>query len=105
ARQRPCHRGGGEGQAENTKGNAEGNTMKRIGFVVALAALLATVAAAQAETYPSHPITMMVGFPPGGPTDTLARILADGMKSSLGQTVVVETLSGASGTIATGRVV
>jgi tripartite-type tricarboxylate transporter receptor subunit TctC len=48
---------------------------------------------------------MMVGFPPGGPTDTLARILADGMKSALGQTIIVETLSGASGTIATGRVV
>jgi len=79
--------------------------MKRAGFVVAFAAFLATVAAAQGQTYPSHPITMMVGFPPGGPTDTLARILADGMKSALGQTIIVETLSGASGTIATGRVV
>jgi tripartite-type tricarboxylate transporter receptor subunit TctC len=58
-----------------------------------------------AETYPSHPITMMVGFPPGGPTDALARLLADGMKNTLGQPVVVETLSGAAGTIATGRVV
>ena len=48
---------------------------------------------------------MMVGFPPGGPTDTLARILADGMGRALGQPVVVETVSGASGTIATGRVV
>ena len=56
------------------------------------------------ETYPSRPITMMVGFPPGGPTDTLARILSEAMQRSLGQTVVVETVSGASGTIATGRV-
>ena len=48
---------------------------------------------------------MMVGFPPGGPTDTLARILAEAMQPSLGQTIVVETVSGASGTIATGRVV
>jgi len=47
---------------------------------------------------------MIVGFPPGGPTDTLARILADGMQAPLGQTVVVETLSGASGTLAAGRV-
>jgi tripartite-type tricarboxylate transporter receptor subunit TctC len=79
--------------------------MKRASFVGAFVALLAFVTAAQAETFPTHPITMMVGFPPGGPTDTLARIVADGMKSTLGQTVVVETVSGASGTIATGRVV
>jgi tripartite-type tricarboxylate transporter receptor subunit TctC len=59
---------------------------------------------AGAETYPSRPITMLVGFPPGGPTDTLARLLADAMRPSLGQTVVVETVSGASGTIAAGRV-
>ena len=46
----------------------------------------------------------MVGFPPGGPTDTLARILGEAMQPTLGQTVVIETASGASGTIATGRV-
>jgi tripartite-type tricarboxylate transporter receptor subunit TctC len=46
----------------------------------------------------------MVGFPPGGPTDTLARLLGEAMQPSLGQTVVVETVSGASGTIAAGRV-
>ena len=77
--------------------------MKRL--VGALVALLAFTAAAQAQTYPTRPITMLVGFPPGGPTDTLARILADAMQPSLGQSVVVETVSGASGTIATGRVV
>src|SRR6202044_3580419 len=58
-----------------------------------------------AQTYPTRPVTMLVGFPPGGPTDTLARILADAMQPALGQSVVVETASGASGTIATGRVV
>ena len=79
--------------------------MKRTRFLGALIALLASAAVAHAQSYPSRPITMMVGFPPGGPTDTLARILADAMKSSLGQTIVVETVSGASGTIATGRVV
>ena len=79
--------------------------MKRARIAGALIALVASAAVAQAQAYPSRPITMMVGFPPGGPTDTLARILADAMKSSLGQTIVVETLSGASGTIATGRVV
>ncbi len=69
-----------------------------------LLALIALAAPAHAETYPSHPVTMLVGYPPGGPTDTLARILAKGMESSLHQTVVVETVSGAAGTIATGRV-
>jgi tripartite-type tricarboxylate transporter receptor subunit TctC len=82
--------------------------MKRNGmaiFTAALAALVAAATPAAAEIFPSRPITMMVGFPPGGPTDTLARIIADAMQGPLGQPVVVETLSGASGTIATGRVV
>jgi tripartite-type tricarboxylate transporter receptor subunit TctC len=79
--------------------------MKRAGFAVTLAAALACSGAVQAETFPSHPLTMMVGFPPGGPTDTLARLVADGMKNALGQPIAVETVSGASGTIATGRVV
>jgi tripartite-type tricarboxylate transporter receptor subunit TctC len=74
------------------------------GFAAALSTLLAAAPAA-AEIFPSRPVTMMVGFPPGGPTDTLARIVADAMQGPLGQPVVVETLSGASGTIATGRVV
>ena len=71
----------------------------------ALVAVVALAGPGGAETFPSRPITMMVGFPPGGPTDTLARIVADAMQGPLGQPVVVETLSGASGTIATGRVV
>jgi tripartite-type tricarboxylate transporter receptor subunit TctC len=82
--------------------------MKRIGLIGALCALIALAASAVvalADDYPSHPITMMVGFPPGGPTDTLARILADAMKKTLGQTVVIEDVTGAGGTIATGRVV
>jgi tripartite-type tricarboxylate transporter receptor subunit TctC len=82
-----------------------GNVMRQSSFVGALVALVTSAGAALAQSYPTHPITMMVGFPPGGPTDTLARILADAMQHSLGQSVVVETLSGASGTIATGRVV
>jgi len=80
--------------------------MKRACFVGALAVALAAVpAVAEAQTFPTRPLTMMVGFPPGGPTDTLARIVADGMKNDLGQAIAVETVSGASGTIATGRVV
>lgn len=79
--------------------------MRRITLAIALFAVLFGTAAAQTDDYPSHPITLMVGFPPGGPTDALARLLAKGMEAKLGQTIVVETVSGASGTIATGRVV
>src|SRR5579862_413260 len=83
-------------------------TMKRGSFIGALIVLLASVllsGLARAEDYPSRPITMMVGFPPGGPTDAQSRIIADGMREELGQSIVVETVSGASGTIAAGRVV
>jgi len=79
--------------------------MSRAGCLGALIAVLTSASVALGQGYPSRPITMMVGFPPGGPTDTLARILADAMKQSLGQTIVVEDVTGASGTIATGRVV
>ena len=79
--------------------------MKRAGFAGTLIAALLSASFARADNFPSHPLTMMVGFPPGGPTDTLARIVADGMKNALGQPIAVETVSGASGTIATGRVV
>ena len=73
-------------------------------LAMALAAIVLGSVVATADNYPAHPITMLVGFPPGGPTDTLARIVADGMKNALGQPVAVETVSGAGGTIATGRV-
>jgi tripartite-type tricarboxylate transporter receptor subunit TctC len=59
---------------------------------------------AGAETYPSRPIAMVVPFPAGGPTDTLARILADRMTASLGQSVIIENVSGASGSVGLGRV-
>lgn len=78
--------------------------MKHLGCAGVLIALVASAGAAFAETFPARPVTLLVGFPPGGPTDTLSRILADGMKTTLGQNVVVETASGASGTIAAGRI-
>ena len=77
------------------------NWARRIGAL--LAALIAVTA--HAETYPSRPVTMVVGFPPGGPTDAVARILAAGMQAPLGQPVVIENITGAGGTIATARVV
>ena len=79
--------------------------MQKLTLAFAAFAVLFGATAAQADTYPSHPITLMVGFPPGGPTDALARLLAKGMEKTLHQPIVVETASGASGTIATARVV
>jgi tripartite-type tricarboxylate transporter receptor subunit TctC len=82
--------------------------MKHGSFIGALIVLLAGVVlpgSVLAEDYPSRPISFISGFPPGGPTDALSRIVADGMREKLGQSVVVETVSGASGTIAAGRVV
>jgi tripartite-type tricarboxylate transporter receptor subunit TctC len=70
----------------------------------ALSLLAAMIAGASADTYPSRPITIVVPFPAGGPTDTLARILAERMKASLGQSVIIENPTGAAGTIGTGRV-
>jgi tripartite-type tricarboxylate transporter receptor subunit TctC len=68
-------------------------------------ALPALSRAARADTYPSRPVTMVVPFAAGGGTDIFARILAEGMRGPLGQTVVVENVAGAGGTIGVGRVV
>jgi tripartite-type tricarboxylate transporter receptor subunit TctC len=76
--------------------------MMRISCVIALLATLATGAAAQ--SYPSRPITLDVPFAAGGPTDTIARVLAQRMSVSLGQNIVIENVSGADGTIGVGRV-
>jgi tripartite-type tricarboxylate transporter receptor subunit TctC len=59
---------------------------------------------ARAQAYPTRPITIVVPFPAGGPTDTLARILGERIRKSLGQTIVVENVSGAGGSIGAGRV-
>lgn len=60
---------------------------------------------AGAQTYPSKQITLVVPFSAGGPTDTLARILAERMSRALGQTVIVDNTTGAAGTIGVARVV
>jgi tripartite-type tricarboxylate transporter receptor subunit TctC len=59
---------------------------------------------ARAQTYPSRPITMIVPYPAGGPTDTIARLLGERMRASLGQPVVIENVAGAGGNIGVGRV-
>jgi tripartite-type tricarboxylate transporter receptor subunit TctC len=76
--------------------------MKKL-LAIALGLLLSATHA-MAQAYPSRPITIIVPFPAGGPTDTLARILADNMSSSLAQSVIIENVSGAAGSIGVGRV-
>ena len=74
-------------------------------LVAALAlTVFAGIAYAQAETYPSRQITLIVPFPPGGSTDIAARIMADKMGPLLGQSVIVENIGGAGGSIGVGRV-
>ncbi len=67
------------------------------------AALPALRRISRAQAYPSRPITMIVPFAAGGPTDVFARIMADAMKRSLGQPVIIENVSGADGSIGIGR--
>ena len=66
--------------------------------------VLASIAGAQAQSYPSRPITLVVPFPPGGSTDTAARIMAERMRAPLGQPIVIENVGGAGGSIGVGRV-
>jgi tripartite-type tricarboxylate transporter receptor subunit TctC len=73
----------------------------------ALAAFMAllTLSGAAAENYPSHPITVVVPFSAGGPSDAMTRILAERMKTTLGEAILVENTTGAGGSIGVGRVV
>ena len=74
-----------------------------VSMVVAVAAFGWT--AANAAEYPVRPITMIVPFPAGGATDTLARFLAENMRSLLGQPIIIENVGGAAGSIGVGRAV
>jgi tripartite-type tricarboxylate transporter receptor subunit TctC len=67
-------------------------------------ALPAVLRIASGQAYPSRPITMVVPFAAGGPTDTIARVMADGMRVPLGQPIIIENVTGAAGSIAVGRV-
>lgn len=66
--------------------------------------LAAPAVRAQGQAFPSRPITLTVPFTAGGPTDVISRLVAEGMAKDLGQTVVVENVTGAGGTIAAARV-
>jgi tripartite-type tricarboxylate transporter receptor subunit TctC len=77
---------------------------KVIALTFALLAAAAATFAAQAQNFPSRTVTIVVPYPAGGPTDTLARILAERMGTALGQSVIVENIGGGGGSIGVGRV-
>jgi tripartite-type tricarboxylate transporter receptor subunit TctC len=73
-------------------------------FAVALVFIAGAIAEARAQSYPSRPITIVAPTTAGGPPDTIARILSDRMKASLGQPVIVENVTGAGGSLGVQRV-
>jgi tripartite-type tricarboxylate transporter receptor subunit TctC len=83
------------------------NTMRALTIVAALMLGLTSMLglrSASAQDYPTRPITMVVPFPAGGPTDTVARVTAQEMSKLLGQQIVVENVGGAGGTLGAARV-
>src|SRR5882672_8511016 len=72
-------------------------------FILAVASMAISGWAA-AQGFPSRPVTLVVPFPPGGSTDTAARIIGEAMRPALGQPVVIENVGGAGGSIAVTRV-
>src|SRR5689334_8425309 len=77
---------------------------QRFATVLAVGVLALCAAAAGAQDYPARSITVVVPFPAGGPSDVVARIVTDRMSKLLGQTLVIENVGGAGGTIGSGRV-
>ena len=75
----------------------------KMAFAIALVVLAASNVSSTAQVYPSRPITLIVPFSAGGPTDTIGRIFAERIRASLGQTVIVENVTGAAGSIGVGR--
>jgi tripartite-type tricarboxylate transporter receptor subunit TctC len=71
---------------------------------IAFAVGLTFVGSAAAQNFPTRPVTIVVPFPAGGPTDTISRLMAEGMRKSLGQPVIVENQGGAGGSLAVDRV-
>ena len=72
-------------------------------LIAALFMVVCAAATAQAQSFPSRPLTLIVPFPPGGSTDAAARIMAEKMRESLGQPIVIENVGGAGGSIGVGR--
>jgi tripartite-type tricarboxylate transporter receptor subunit TctC len=78
--------------------------IKRLSLAAALAALFG-IAGAPAQTFPARPITFVVALPAGGGVDALARVLAEHMRTTLGQPIIIENMGGAGGTLSIARIV
>jgi len=76
----------------------------RLALAATIAGSAFTGPGAATQSYPSRTITLVVPFPAGGPTDTIGRVLADGLQAALGQTVIIENVPGATGSIGTAKV-
>jgi tripartite-type tricarboxylate transporter receptor subunit TctC len=77
----------------------------RKAILAAFVALLVFGGSALADNFPSHPITVIVPFSAGGPSDAMMRIMADRMKTTLGETILIENVTGAGGSLGVGRTV
>src|SRR5688572_22327017 len=83
---------------------SQGGAMTKLRWALAAAAVLAFAAQAQPQPFPNKPIRLVVGFAPGGNTDTVARVVGQKLGDRLGVQVIIENKAGAGGTIATGEV-
>jgi len=91
--------------AQNWEDAVKSSRRAFLHLVTGAAALPAASRIACAQAYPSRPISMIVPYPPGGPTETLGRIFAERLRIALGQPVILENVGGAAGTIGTARAV
>jgi tripartite-type tricarboxylate transporter receptor subunit TctC len=89
----------------NESTGEEGLVRRSLGAIIAAFVALGWCVSAGAQDYPTRPITMIVPFPAGGATDTVARVLGERMRAILGQPVVIENVAGAAGSIGVGRAV
>src|SRR5690348_15344840 len=78
--------------------------MRKFAVIAALAACIGWTGTATAQNYPDRPITMVIPFAAGGPTDVLGRTMAQRMGEILGQQIIVENVGGAGGSIGSSRV-
>src|SRR5580704_11621558 len=80
------------------------NRRRLLRFAAGMVALPPVSRIARAQAYPTRPVTMVVSYPAGSAMDTAGRIVAERMRASLGQPVIIENISGANGSIGVGRV-
>src|ERR1700760_4083889 len=94
----------GAGETKTSRAKKGGATMRVWQGIIAAALLLSGTVPSWAEAYPTRPVRVVVGFPAGGPTDVIARLVAQRLSDSLGQQFVVENQPGAGGNTASGQV-